>query len=85
MTVVGRSATQGLCTLLLAVWQHNATNQQKITCVVCPGFGMGIGQVPYAEAARQMAVAYDNFLHPPKMLNTFVAASRQLRIWEGVN
>ncbi|MEL6381663.1 MAG: hypothetical protein AAFQ89_04160 [Cyanobacteria bacterium J06626_18] len=53
--------------------------------MVCPGFGMGIGQVPYAEAARQMAVAYDNFLHPPKMLNTFVAASRQLRIWEGVN
>ncbi|MDY6900969.1 MAG: phage tail protein, partial [Cyanobacteriota bacterium] len=35
------------------------------------------------EAARQMALAYDNFLYPPKHLNCFVAASRQLLIWEG--
>jgi O-acetyl-ADP-ribose deacetylase (regulator of RNase III) len=49
---------------------------------VWSGLGTGIGQVPYAEAARQMAIAYDHFLYPPKMLNTFVAASRQLKIWE---
>lgn len=71
--------------MLLAVWQHNNTSQQKIKRVVCPGLGTGIGQVPYSEAARQMAVAYDNFLYPPQTINTFVAASRQLRIWEGVN
>jgi O-acetyl-ADP-ribose deacetylase (regulator of RNase III) len=51
--------------------------------VVCPGLGTGIGQVPCIEAARQMAIAYDHFLYPPKQINTFVAASRQLQIWEG--
>ena len=69
--------------MLLAIRQHNKTNQQKIESVVCPGLGTGIGQVPVAEAARQMATAYDHFLYPPKVINTFVAASRQLQIWEG--
>jgi O-acetyl-ADP-ribose deacetylase (regulator of RNase III) len=68
--------------MLLAIRQHNKTNQKKISSVVCPGLGTGIGQVPYTEAARQMAIAYDHFLYPPKTLNTFVAASRQLQIWE---
>jgi hypothetical protein len=35
------------------------------------------------ESARQMALAYDHFLYPPKFLNCFVAATRQLEIWEG--
>ena len=69
--------------MLLAIRQHNKTHQHQIKSVVCPGLGTGIGQVPYAEAARQMAIAYDYFRHPPKMINTFVAASRQLQIWEG--
>jgi O-acetyl-ADP-ribose deacetylase (regulator of RNase III) len=69
--------------MLLAVRQHNETNQRTIRSVVCPGLVTGIGQVPSSEAARQMAIAYDHFLHPPKMINTFVAASRQLQIWEG--
>jgi O-acetyl-ADP-ribose deacetylase (regulator of RNase III) len=69
--------------MLLAIWQHNKTSQKKISSVVCPGLGTGIGQVPHTEAARQMAVAYDHFLYPPKTINTFVAASRQLQIWEG--
>jgi O-acetyl-ADP-ribose deacetylase (regulator of RNase III) len=69
--------------MLLAIRQHNKTSQQKISSVVCPGLGTGIGQVPYTEAARQMAIAYDHFLYPPKVINTFVAASRQLQIWEG--
>jgi hypothetical protein len=30
-----------------------------------------------------MALAYDHFLYPPKFLNCFVAANRQLQIWEG--
>jgi O-acetyl-ADP-ribose deacetylase (regulator of RNase III) len=68
--------------MLLAIRQHNKTNQQKISSVVCPGLGTGIGQVPYAEAARQMAIAYDHFLYPTQVINTFVAASRQLQIWE---
>jgi hypothetical protein len=28
-------------------------------------------------------LAYDHFLYPPKVINTFVAAERQLAIWEG--
>ncbi|MGG6270362.1 macro domain-containing protein [Leptolyngbya sp. AN03gr2] len=68
---------------LLAVRQHNKTSQKSIERLVCPGFGTGIGQVPHSEAARQMAIAYDHFLYPPKVINTFVAASRQLQIWEG--
>ncbi|NES86994.1 MAG: phage tail protein [Moorea sp. SIO2B7] len=69
--------------MLLAVRQHNRTSNRLINRVVCPGLGTGIGQVPYPEAARQMAVAYDHFLYPPKFINCFVAASRQLQIWEG--
>lgn len=69
--------------MLLAVRRHNKTHPRKIKSVVCPGLGTGIGRVPYREAARQMAIAYDYFRHPPKMINTFVAASRQLQIWEG--
>lgn len=69
--------------MLLAIRQHNRTNQRTIMSVVCPGLGTGIGQIPYSEAARQMAIAYDHFLYPPKAINTFVAASRQLQIWEG--
>jgi O-acetyl-ADP-ribose deacetylase (regulator of RNase III) len=69
--------------MLLAIRQHNLTHPQPIARVVCPGLGTGIGQVPYPEAARQMAIAYDHFLYPPKAINTFVAASRQLKIWEG--
>ena len=68
--------------MLLAVRQHNKNAQRQIKSVVCPGFGTGIGRVPYKEAARQMAIAYDRFLYPPKWLNCFVAAQRQLEIWE---
>ncbi|MEO1591459.1 MAG: phage tail protein, partial [Cyanobacteria bacterium J06632_22] len=59
------------------------TRAKKIRSVFCPGLCTDTGQVPHDEATRQMAVAYDHFLHPPTVLNTFVVASRQLRIWEG--
>ncbi|NEP62218.1 MAG: phage tail protein [Symploca sp. SIO2G7] len=69
--------------MLLAVRRYNQSSDRKIDSVACPGLGTGIGRVPYSEAARQMALAYDNFLHPPKFLNCIVAAERQLQIWEG--
>jgi O-acetyl-ADP-ribose deacetylase (regulator of RNase III) len=69
--------------MLLAIRQHNQSSHHAIESVVCPGLGTGIGRVPYVESARQMALAYDNYLYPPKFINTFVAASRQLQIWEG--
>ena len=71
--------------MLLAVRRHNQHAERKINSIACPGLGTGIGRVPYNEAARQMALAYDNFLHPPKFLNCIVAADRQLQIWEGGN
>ncbi|MBD2579810.1 macro domain-containing protein [Oscillatoria sp. FACHB-1406] len=69
--------------MLLTVRWYNRDKERKIESVVCPGLGTGIGRVPYREAARQMALAYDNFVYPPKYLNCFVAAERQLQIWEG--
>ncbi|MGL5807037.1 MAG: macro domain-containing protein [Xenococcaceae cyanobacterium] len=69
--------------MLLAVRQHNQHSPHRIDRLLCPGLGTGIGRVAYPEAARQMALAYDHFLYPPKFLNCFVAASRQLQIWEG--
>jgi O-acetyl-ADP-ribose deacetylase (regulator of RNase III) len=84
MTIVGTDIPYvAMWAMLLAVRQHNKTSQRKIDTVVCPGLGTGIGRVPYSEAARQMALAYDRFLYPPKFINCFVAASRQLQIWEG--
>ena len=68
--------------MLLAVEQHNRHADRKILSIACPGFGTGIGRIPPDEAARQMALAYDHFIYPPKFLNCFVAASRQLQIWE---
>jgi O-acetyl-ADP-ribose deacetylase (regulator of RNase III) len=69
--------------MLLAVEQHNRHHPRQIATIACPGFGTGIGCIPPDEAARQMALAYDHFIYPPKLLNCFVAASRQLQIWEG--
>jgi O-acetyl-ADP-ribose deacetylase (regulator of RNase III) len=79
--------------MLLAVEQHNRDSatptlrerKRKIEVIACPGLGTGIGKIAPDEAARQMALAYDHFLYPPKFLNFFVAASRQLQIWEPDN
>lgn len=84
MTVKGTDVPYvAMWAMLLAVRQHNKNSHDSIDTVVCPGLGTGIGRVPYAESARQMALAYDRFLYPPKFINCFVAASRQLQIWEG--
>jgi O-acetyl-ADP-ribose deacetylase (regulator of RNase III) len=68
--------------MLLAVEQHNRHQDRQITTIACPGLGTGIGRIPPDESARQMALAYDHFIYPPKFLNCFVAASRQLQIWD---
>ncbi len=69
--------------MLLAVRQYNRIAARPIVKIACPGLGTGIGRIPPTESARQMALAYDHFLCPPKFLNCFVAATRQLQIWEG--
>ncbi|MBN1311506.1 MAG: macro domain-containing protein [Anaerolineae bacterium] len=51
--------------MLRAVAHHNRTAAHQIDIVACPGLGTATGQVPAEEAARQMALALDSFLHPP--------------------
>jgi O-acetyl-ADP-ribose deacetylase (regulator of RNase III) len=54
---------------LLAVYHHNQTATQKIRSVAFPAMGTGFGNVPYLEAARQMAAAYRHFLNPPHRID----------------
>ena len=49
----------------LAVHRHNMRSTSPIETVVLPAMGTGYGGVEYDEAARQMAVAYRHYLHPP--------------------
>ncbi len=85
MTIKGTDVPYtAMWAMLLAVRKHNHDRPDRaIQTIACPGMGTGIGQVPYGEAARLMALAYDHFRYPPKVINTFVAAERQLAIWEG--
>ena len=69
--------------MLLAVYQHNLTATKKIRSIACPGLGTATGQVPYDEAARQMAVAYRNFLNPPNYISWRYADERQNAIGRG--
>lgn len=69
--------------MLLAVHQHNLQQEQKIRVVACPAFGTGTGHVPFAEAARQMSMAYRNFLNPPQQISWDLAMDRQLAIRYG--
>jgi O-acetyl-ADP-ribose deacetylase (regulator of RNase III) len=55
---------------LLAVHAHNVSNaSDKIETLMMPAMGTGFGGLSFDEAARQMAVAYDHYLHPPHRLD----------------
>jgi O-acetyl-ADP-ribose deacetylase (regulator of RNase III) len=69
--------------MLLAVRQHNQQSPRRIARVACPGLGTATGRVPYPEAARQMALAYQHFLHPPHTLDWRLADRRQEAIKYG--
>jgi O-acetyl-ADP-ribose deacetylase (regulator of RNase III) len=71
--------------MLLAVRNHNRTAGRGINSVACPGLGTGTGHVPYPEAARQMALAYRNFVNPPRLLDWRLAESRQDQVGCGGN
>ena len=62
---------------LLAIHAHNVNRKSTIETVAFPAFGAGFGGVEYNEAARQMAVAYTHYLHPPHRLNWDWVADRQ--------
>jgi O-acetyl-ADP-ribose deacetylase (regulator of RNase III) len=66
--------------MLLAVRAHNQMAERKINIVACPGLGTFTGRVPFSEAARQMALAYKNFLKPPNSINWHYADYRQSEI-----
>lgn len=66
--------------MLLAVRYHNDNCITPINVVACPGLGTATGRVPYDEAARQMALAYRNFLNPPLRIDWQYAVQRQNEI-----
>ena len=63
--------------MLLAIRSHNLVSNQRIEVIACPGLGTGIGQMRLEEAARQMALAYRNFLFPPESIDWNYAIGRQ--------
>lgn len=69
--------------MLLAVWQHNQHSSNQIRTIACPGLGTATGQVPFTRAAKQMALAYKNFVHPPASMNWLDADRRQKSIGAG--
>lgn len=69
--------------MLLAVRRHNQQATQPIANIACPGLGTATGRVPFEEAARQMALAYRNFVAPPKQTDWGYAQRRQQEIRMG--
>jgi O-acetyl-ADP-ribose deacetylase (regulator of RNase III) len=65
---------------LLAVHAHNQASAWKIATIAFPAFGTGFGQTPFDEAARQMAVAWSHYLHPPERLDWDTVIARQKAI-----
>ena len=62
---------------LCTIHRHNRNTDRPIQDVASPLLGAGAGHVPYAEASRQMALAYRHALHPPESLTWPVALARQ--------
>jgi O-acetyl-ADP-ribose deacetylase (regulator of RNase III) len=69
--------------MLRVVHHHNRNTDKLIRIVACPGLGTGAGNVPFGEAARQMALAYRNYLNPPEYLSWSLADERQSQIRYG--
>lgn len=55
--------------MLCAIANYNKENKVRIEKVLCPGFGTSTGNMDLEEAARQMFVAYKNFMNPTTNLN----------------
>lgn len=77
------NAYTAMWAMLLAIHHHNLSSEHKIELVACPGLGTATGKMPYDEAARQMALAYRNFLHPPNQISWRYADVRQEGIGRG--
>jgi O-acetyl-ADP-ribose deacetylase (regulator of RNase III) len=77
------NAYRAMWAMLLAVRRHNQTDHQPIHIGGCPGRGTATGRMPFAEAARQMSLAYRHFLAPPSSIDWSLASDRQLCIRYG--
>jgi len=72
--------------MLRAVKDHNLAvtkESKKIRTVACSGLGTHCGRLEYCEAARQMALAYRNFLFVPKEINWDLARERRQAVRYG--
>jgi len=71
--------------MLNAVKKHNSSTEpgDRIKSVACTGLGTFYGKLALDEAARQMALAYKNFLFPPKKINWHFATERQHQVVYG--
>lgn len=74
---------RAMWSMLLEVERHNRRGISPIHVVACPGLGTGTGRVPAAEAARQMSMAYRNFLDPPISIDWPFAQDRQQQVRYG--
>lgn len=63
--------------MFLAVYHHNQTSNHRIKILACPGLGTTTGKMAYDEAAEQMAMAYENFLNPPKAIDWMMVTARR--------
>ncbi len=69
--------------LLVEVNRFNQTAKNPIKSIACPGLGTATGQMPFPEAARQMALAYKHFLNPPKFISWCFADGIQQSLRRG--
>ena len=69
--------------MLLAVWNHNRTQDRSIGVVACPGLGTATGRLPYDRAANQMALAFEHFINPPGQITGDYAHRIQRRVHYG--
>ena len=69
--------------MVLAVHRHNTSSSIPIRKLACPGLGTATGRVAPDEAARQMALAYQWYRHPLKIIDWPAAEARQTAIGRG--
>lgn len=70
---------------LIAVHQHNLTNQRKIEHLVTTSLGTGTGGVQALESSLQMKLAIQNFLTPAEYINPSMAQHRHETVHYGGN
>lgn len=66
--------------MLHAVKHFNKTAETPIETILCPGLGTATGGMPAEEAARQMALAYKNFVQPLENITWDKALRRQREV-----